>query len=97
MSERAELLRLADEKELLADRFDGYVRNLTTLFDQIKTGSVHGERAWTGPAAQRFDHDVVRRRSDMDRLAEQCRIAARNLKRSALHLREQARLFENSS
>ncbi|GAA3408664.1 hypothetical protein [Streptosporangium vulgare] len=59
MAEHAELLRLANEKELLADRFDGYVKNLTTLFDQIKTESVHGERTWTGPAAQRFDHDVV--------------------------------------
>ncbi|WP_329424730.1 hypothetical protein OG339_30620 [Streptosporangium sp. NBC_01495] len=88
----AELLRQADEKDLLADRFESYVKNLETLLDRIKIDSTGSGPAWTGPAAQRFDRDTLQRSADVNRLAEQCRGASRNLRRSALVLRERARL-----
>ncbi|WP_329092647.1 WXG100 family type VII secretion target [Streptosporangium sp. NBC_01469] len=88
----AELLRQAEEKDLLADRFEGYVKNLETLLDRIRVGSVGDGPVWTGPAAQRFERDTSRRSADVNRLAEQCRGASRNLRRSASALRERARL-----
>ncbi|WP_433255046.1 hypothetical protein ACQPYK_13955 [Streptosporangium sp. CA-135522] len=95
MTEQSELLRRAEEKDLLASRLDGYAENLATLLEQIKTGSTGGQSVWTGLAAQRFAHDVVRRRSDADLLADQCRVTARNLRQAARRLREQARLSAN--
>lgn len=90
--EPAELLRQAEEKDLLADRFEGYVKNLETLLERIRIGSADSGPVWTGPAAQRFDRDTSQRSADVDRLAEQCRRASRNLRRSASALRERARL-----
>lgn len=92
MVEPAELMRQAEAKEMLADRFDGYVKNLEVLLERIRTGTVGDGPIWTGPAAQRFDDDLVRKRSEVDRLIDQCRSAARNLRQVALRLREQARL-----
>jgi uncharacterized protein YukE len=90
MVSRDELRRQAGDKDLLAERFDGYAKDLATLFDRIKTGSVGGGPVWTGPAAQRFDHDAGQHRSDIERLVQQCHLAARNLRRAAQQLRQQA-------
>ncbi|WP_248960588.1 hypothetical protein [Sphaerisporangium perillae] len=90
MANGGELQRQAQEKELLAARFDNYAKDLITYFDHIKTGSVESGPVWTGPAAQRFEQDTGRHRSDVDRLIEQCYLASRNLRRMALQLRQQA-------
>lgn len=84
-----DVLRQADEKESLAARFDGYAENLVTLLEEVKRGG--GNPVWTGLAAQRFDHETAQRRAEVDRLAEQCRKVARNLRNSAQRLRQQAR------
>lgn len=93
MVEPASLLRQAEEKELLADRFEGYMKSLENLLDRAKTDSADDGPVWTGAAAQRFEQDAMRRRSDVIRLAEQCQAAARSLRKSALQLRERARLL----
>ncbi|MFF0246606.1 hypothetical protein ACWEU6_28135 [Streptosporangium sandarakinum] len=91
MTESADLMRQAEAKDMLADRFDGYAKNLELLLERIKTGSLGGP-VWTGPAAQRFDNDFLTRGSEVTRLAEQCHAAVRNLRRAASRLREQASL-----
>ncbi|MET9066628.1 hypothetical protein [Streptosporangium sandarakinum] len=91
MADPAELMRQAEEKEFLADRFDGYAKNLELLLGRIKTGSADGP-VWTGLAAQRFDDAFLRRESEITRLAEQCHTAVRNLRRAASRIREQASL-----
>ncbi|MEV8630460.1 WXG100 family type VII secretion target [Streptosporangium sp. NPDC051023] len=85
-----DLLRQAEEKELLASRFEGYAENLATLLGRVKTGFAGGGSVWTGLAAQRFDQDAERRRIETNRLAEQCRQAAQNLRNAARRLRSQA-------
>ncbi|GAA3119158.1 WXG100 family type VII secretion target [Streptosporangium carneum] len=90
MAESAELLRQAEGKELLADRFEGYVQNLETVFERIRVDTPVDGPVWTGSAARRFESDAVQRRSDLTRLVEQCREAAGNLRRTASRLREQA-------
>lgn len=90
MASGDELQRQAEEKELLATRFDNYAKDLATFFDRIKTGSVGGGPVWTGPAAQRFAQDASQHRLEVDRLLEQCHLAARNLRRAGQQLREQA-------
>lgn len=46
--EPTELMRQAEAKEMLADRFDGYMKNLEMLLDRIKTSSVGDGRIWAG-------------------------------------------------
>ncbi|GAA3833802.1 hypothetical protein GCM10022226_63970 [Sphaerisporangium flaviroseum] len=90
MASGGELQRQAEERELLAARFDKYAQDLGTLFDQIKTGSVEGGPIWTGPAAQRFERESSLHRSDIDRLIEQCLLSARNLRSTAQRMRKEA-------
>jgi uncharacterized protein YukE len=90
MASGSELQRQAQEKDLLAARFDGYAKDLAVFFDRIKTGTVGAGPVWRGPAAQQFEYDAGRHRLNLDRLVEQCHLAARNLRHTAQQLRQQA-------
>ena len=91
MINSGDLLRQAEEKELLASRFEAYGENLVRLLEQVKVRSVGGDLIWTGPAAQRFDHDKRQRHAEVDRLVEQCERAALGLRNTAQRIRQQAR------
>jgi uncharacterized protein YukE len=87
---RASLLRQAEDKERLATRFDGWAKQLGSFFAGVSV-TAKGKEVWTGPAADRFTSAAKDRRAETDALAENCRTAAANLRRSAAKLREDAK------
>lgn len=86
---RAELLRQAGEKELLAQRFTNYAKGLATYFIAIERSYGRGG-TWKGPAAQRYEGDLRVRRREIEDLEQDCLAAAKNLRRTASDLRTQA-------
>ncbi|MQA95210.1 MAG: hypothetical protein GEV11_11400 [Streptosporangiales bacterium] len=86
---RQELLRQADEKELLAQRFVNYAKGLAPYFTGADR-AMSGGRTWTGPAAERYAAAARMRRSELRDLEEDCHRAAANLRRTAAELRERA-------
>jgi hypothetical protein len=85
-----EPLRMAHEKEALAANFETHAKRLGTTFADIPTNPGQSNGYWKGPAADRYVEHARRLRRELDELAESCLATARNLRRQAALLRQQA-------
>lgn len=85
-----ELLRTAHEKEALAANFETHAERLGIVFADIPTNPGQSNGYWKGPAADRYAEHARRLRRELDELAESCLATARNLRRQATLLRQQA-------
>lgn len=86
---KQQLLRQAQDKELLAEKFDQYAKQLDKIFTDITPKSYGGD-IWTGPAAERFQSDARRLDRELKRLAGNCRATSKNLRGAARALRSNA-------
>jgi hypothetical protein len=89
-SRRQELLRMAHEKESLAATFEAHAQRLGITFSDIPTGQGQTNSYWKGPAADRYTQHARQLRRELDELTESCLATARNLRRNAMLMKQQA-------
>ncbi|MFI7453971.1 hypothetical protein ACIBQX_41230 [Nonomuraea sp. NPDC049714] len=90
MSVQQDLLREAAQKESLARDFDGYVKELADVFNGIPTTPERSAAVWKGQAADRYTAQGRQLHLEIVNLGESCAATARNLRRRAQQLREEA-------
>ncbi|MEO3858072.1 hypothetical protein [Acrocarpospora sp. B8E8] len=86
------ILQEAAEKEALATIFESRAGELELVFKGIPLASGSSDGYWLGVAADRFANVARPLDAGIAELIETCRATARNLRRTAEHLRATAML-----
>jgi len=81
---------MAHEKESLAATFEALAQRLGVTFSDIPTSQGQSRGYWKGPAADRYIQHARQLRRELDELTESCLATARNLRRNAMLMKQQA-------